>query len=160
MFESVKLLLEMCQKVFKIGFILLCASWISLTVYVVTQFMVSRCIYIYAKYSPWCGPMGRNVLIICTETEMSSFWRNFRHWRHWKLSFWQLSVQPVMKISSKWWHFRFCVVPWLNHQTTNIRHRVFLVEVIAVQTLTSSFLIVTATHKYGNWSLLVQVMAC
>ena len=43
-----------------------------------------------------------------TETEMSSFWRNFRHWLHWKLSFWQLSVQPVMKISSKWWHFRKC----------------------------------------------------
>ena len=42
-----------------------------------------------------------------TETEMSSFWRNFHHWLHWKLSFWQLSVQPVMKISSKWRHFRF-----------------------------------------------------
>ena len=38
---------------------------------------------------------------------MSSFWRNFHHWLHWKLSFWQLSVQPVMKISSKWRHFRF-----------------------------------------------------
>ena len=42
-----------------------------------------------------------------TETEMSSFWRNFRHWLHWKLSFWHFSVKPVMKISSKWWHFRF-----------------------------------------------------
>ena len=42
-----------------------------------------------------------------TETKMSSFWRNFHHWLHWKLSFWQLSVQPVMKISSKWRHFRF-----------------------------------------------------
>ena len=38
---------------------------------------------------------------------MSSFWRNFNHWLHWKLSFWQLPVQPVMKISSKWRHFRF-----------------------------------------------------
>ena len=38
---------------------------------------------------------------------MSSFWRNFHHWLHWKLSFWQLSVQPVIKISSKWRHFRF-----------------------------------------------------
>ena len=36
-----------------------------------------------------------------------SFWRNFHHWLHWKLSFWQLSVRPVMKISSKWRHFRF-----------------------------------------------------
>ena len=42
-----------------------------------------------------------------TETKMLSFWRNFNHWLHWKLSFWQLSVQPVMKISSKWRHFRF-----------------------------------------------------
>ena len=44
-----------------------------------------------------------------TETKMSSFWRNFHHWLHWKLSFWQLPVQPVMIISSKWRHFRFCV---------------------------------------------------
>ena len=47
---------------------------------------------------------------IYTETKMSSFWRNFNHWLHWKLSFWQLPVQPVMKISSKWRHFRFSVV--------------------------------------------------
>ena len=38
---------------------------------------------------------------------MSSFWWNFHHWLHWQLSFWQLPVQPVMKISSKWRHFRF-----------------------------------------------------
>ena len=44
-----------------------------------------------------------------TETEMSSFWRNLHHWLHRKLSNWQLSVQPVMKISSKWLHFRFSV---------------------------------------------------
>ena len=48
-------------------------------------------------------------LLVCsiTETEMSSFWRNLHHWLHRKLSKWQLSVQPVMKISSKWLHFRF-----------------------------------------------------
>ena len=28
-----------------------------------------------------------------------SFWRNFHHWLHWKMSFRQLPVQPVMKIS-------------------------------------------------------------
>ena len=44
-----------------------------------------------------------------TETKMSSFWRNFHHWLHWKLSFWQLPVQPVMNISSKWRLFRFSV---------------------------------------------------
>ena len=47
-----------------------------------------------------------------TETKMSSFWRNFNHWLHWKLSFWQLPVQPVMKISSKWKHFRFSGCSW------------------------------------------------
>ena len=48
-------------------------------------------------------------LLVCsiTETEMSSFWRNLHHWLHRKLSKWQLSVQQVMKISSKWLHFRF-----------------------------------------------------
>ena len=47
-----------------------------------------------------------------TETEMSSFWWNFHHWLHWKLSKWQLPVQPVIKISSKWRHFRFSDVNW------------------------------------------------
>ena len=42
-----------------------------------------------------------------TETEKSSFWWNVHHWLHWKLSKWQLPVQPVMKISSKWRHFCF-----------------------------------------------------
>ena len=45
-----------------------------------------------------------------TETEMLLFWWHFHHWLHWKLSFWQLPVQPVMKISSKWQHFRFSVI--------------------------------------------------
>ena len=38
---------------------------------------------------------------IHTKTKMS-FWRNCRHWLHRKLSNWQLSVQPVTNISSKW----------------------------------------------------------
>ena len=36
---------------------------------------------------------------------------NFHHWLHRKLSFWQLSVQPVMEISSNWRHFRVWI--WL-----------------------------------------------
>ena len=36
---------------------------------------------------------------------MSSFWQNFHHWVHRKLSKWQ----PLMKISSKWRHSRFIV---------------------------------------------------
>ena len=43
-------------------------------------------------------------------TEMSSFWWNFHHCLHWKLSKWQLSVQSVVKISSKWHHFHFSEV--------------------------------------------------
>ena len=37
---------------------------------------------------------------------MSSFWRNFYYWLYRKLSRWQLPVQSVIKISSKWRHFR------------------------------------------------------
>ena len=37
------------------------------------------------------------------------FWRNFHHWLHWKLSLWQLSVQPVMKILSK---MKTCPFQW------------------------------------------------
>ena len=44
-----------------------------------------------------------------TETEMLSFWWNFHHWLHWKLSKRQLPMQSVMKISSRWRHFRFSV---------------------------------------------------
>ena len=33
---------------------------------------------------------------------MLPFWWNFHHLLHQKLSFWQLSVQPVMKMSFKW----------------------------------------------------------
>ena len=54
---------------------------------------------------------------------MSSFWWNFHHWLHWKLSKWQLPVQPVMKISSKWRHFRFSVCGatrphWVNENVS------------------------------------------
>ena len=79
---------------------------------------------------PWTTCLQRHVLIyntpcqlkiynrtyfmwLYTETEMSSFWWNFHHWLHWKLSKWQLPVQPVMKISSKWRHFRFSVESFL-----------------------------------------------
>ena len=57
-----------------------------------------------------------------TETKMSSFWWNFHHWLHWKLSVWQLSVQPVMKISSKWRHFRFSVGAWTKWPTFCTQH--------------------------------------
>ena len=44
-----------------------------------------------------------------TETEMLPYRWNFHHWLHWKLPKWQLLVQPVMKVLSKWWHFCFNV---------------------------------------------------
>ena len=53
----------------------------------------------------------RWIPLASTETEMLSFWRNFHHWLHWKLSIWQLPVQPVVKVSSKWQHFRFSESP-------------------------------------------------
>ena len=63
------------------------------------------------KYGNLLGMFGNMTIRIMgyTETKMSSFWWKFHHWLHRKLSFWQLSVQPVMKISSKWRHFRFSV---------------------------------------------------
>ena len=36
----------------------------------------------------------------------------FYHWLHQKLSKWQLPVQPVTKISSKWWHLLFDNASW------------------------------------------------
>ena len=61
-----------------------------------------------------------------TETEMLAFWWHFRHWLHWKLSFRQLSMQTVTKISSKWWHFCFSVrrirYPWFFVQICFARH--------------------------------------
>ena len=60
------------------------------------------CTQLFSKFVSFCS----------TETEMSSFWWNFNHWLHWKLSKWQLPVQPVMKISSNWRHFRFSVIAW------------------------------------------------
>ena len=53
---------------------------------------------------------------------MSSFWWNFHHWLHWKLSKWQLPVQPVMKISSKWRHFRFSVRRRISIRTSQHRY--------------------------------------
>ena len=57
-----------------------------------------------------------------TDTKMLSFWRNFRHWLYWKLSFRQFPVQPLMKISSKWRHFYFsAIVQWFSERNCCIR---------------------------------------
>ena len=51
-----------------------------------------------------------------TETEIFSFWWNFDHWLHCKLSFWQLSMQPSVQISLKWrYFFRMVLRCWLEN---------------------------------------------
>ena len=49
-----------------------------------------------------------------TETE-NSFWQQFSHWLRRKFIKWQLLVQPVMKISSKWEHLHFSVLVTLGN---------------------------------------------
>ena len=46
--------------------------------------------------------VARKVVILTTCGGAQSFWWNSHHWLHRKLSKWQLPVQPMMKISSKW----------------------------------------------------------
>ena len=107
-----------------------------LTVTIVShEWQNMKYIYIYMKYIYICIPQailerGQEAInhlvpssLACSsphtdnrhiETKMLWFWWNFHHWLHWKLSKWQLSVQPVMKISSqsrkfhiKWQYFGF-----------------------------------------------------
>ena len=47
------------------------------------------------------------ILFYTTEKYVSSFWWNFHHFLHTKLSKWQLPVQPVMEISWRWQCFCF-----------------------------------------------------
>ena len=95
-----------------------------------------------------------------TETKMSSFWRNFHHWLHWKLSFWQLPVQPVMNISSKWRLFRFsehntplhtrCERRILIYRCPSYQDIVYSAEMAKGETLNSFLfhpLLVQGTHE-------------
>ena len=65
------------------------------------------------------------VWTVFTETEISPFWRNFRHWLHRKLSFWQLSMQSVTEISSKWWHFPSQCSPEVSCRTLSTPHEYY-----------------------------------
>ena len=64
--------------------------------------LIADCVSATGRLTVLCA-----ISLVYTETEMWSFWRNLRHWMHWKLSFWQVPMQPVTKISSKWRHFHF-----------------------------------------------------
>ena len=94
---------------------------------------------------------------------MSSFWRNFHHWLHWRLSFWQLAVQPVMKISSKWRHFRFSgrqklsVPKIIQSQYNDVIISVMASQITSISTVNST--ICLSQHKkikvrvtYQQWS--------
>ena len=85
--------------------------------------MINIYIYIYIHWwFKWmfCASFCCDDCRVITETKMSSFWRNFNHWLHWKLSKWQLSVQPMIKISSKWRHF--CFSDWLGSNETILKN--------------------------------------
>ena len=87
---------------------------------------------------------------------MSSFWWNFHHWQHQKLSKWQLLGQPVMKISSKWWHFSFNV-----HQYSNSHYKDKVVSkcctTVHIQCLAVTYPQIHARHHkapphgWGSW---------
>ena len=62
-----------------------------------TSSLKRKCLHFQEIFIPGC-------------TGSCHFWRNFYPWLHWKLSKWQLPLQPVMKISSKWPHYHFSVV--------------------------------------------------
>ena len=51
-----------------------------------------------------------------------SFWWNFHHWQHRKLSVWQLTVLSVVKISSKWRHFCFSVWEKFHHAIMSLHY--------------------------------------
>ena len=64
-------------------------------------------------------------------TELS-FWWNFHHWLFRKLWKWQLPKQPVMKISSKWWHLHFSERPVSDHRLDSIKHSSLIPEVSSI----------------------------
>ena len=75
----------------------------------------------------YCDGLWWNDRLQCsTEIRMSPIWRFSYHLPLWKLPFRQLLVS-VMKISSKWQHFRFSDIRWFLSQTTDIICQVFSV---------------------------------
>ena len=62
--------------------------------------------------------IAQSKMIDDIETEISSFWWNFRHWLHWYLSFWQLLVHWyrlmgnwLYPFKTMWWNYS-----WWRHQ--------------------------------------------
>ena len=130
-----------------------------------------RCLYWYAAlncvlWSMYQCDYSRDSLVIGAglapsrtyiETEMSSFWWNFHLWLHWKLSNWQLPVQPVIKISSKWRHFRFSVCN--HHGAANrsmcvsgmSRHRSYKSSIVSSCIGRNHIIINSRTSRYQIW---------
>ena len=80
---------------------------------------------------------------------MLSFWWKFHHWLHWKLSIWQLSVQPMMKISSKWRYFRVSVADKSSKEI--VMMAVIIVSQALVCGQISADSTVLAHWQHPNW---------
>ena len=83
----------------------------------------------------WTSIRQNSQTDVYTETEISSFQRNYHHCVHRKLPIWQLPVQPVANISSKWRYF-------VSVYTMSIW-----------RPLPSEVLCVKATSRSSRWSL-------
>ena len=86
-----------------------CDDWENICIYIYTlsyYYHQIRSMKYYPLFRVRSGNNGVRCMSFYILTEMLLFWWNFRHWLYWKLSFWQLSVYPVMKMLSKW-HFHF-----------------------------------------------------
>ena len=68
-----------------------------------------------------------------SETAVQFFWRNYHHWLHWKLSKWQLLVQPLMKMSSRWQHFHFSVFHYAHRSVDSGINIGFIVRILYFQ---------------------------
>ena len=75
------------------------------------------------KWSKLVIQMVSEQLAAAMERKWRPFWQNLRHWVHWKLSNWQLSVQPATKKSSKLQHSSFSVRPKHTSLMCNVNIR-------------------------------------
>ena len=105
-----------------------------------------------------------------TGAEMSSILWHFRHWRHVKLSFWQLLVQPVTTIASQWrrlvslsWPVtwlapRHYLNQWwfiINSKIANTLSGIY----IKMQQLSYKKIILKTSSKWRLFSLLLNVLS-
>ena len=97
-------------------------------------------------------------ILIITKTKLVSFW-HFRHWLHRKLSYWQLPVQPVTKMSTS--PFRFsdadrtrngCFIQGCHNQ--HIQWYFFVKKAMAIIHITTALRLVRSLLKQSEDFLL------